>query len=461
MPRSARRTRAGERLGGRRLAVAELHVEPASGLVYEHGWQSWSPTRTYRLGEPSYRPSGDRSILAAYRPEASAPPGVYQGQGLLCVQPSADAPVHVFGVAAARDEVPSVRARLVRERLLIESSGAVEERVDEGSGGIDGALARWADGFARAAGVVAMRPAPTVWCSWYHYFTRVSEADIDENLAFVERLDLPVDVVQIDDGWQRGIGDWLPPTRFADVPALVARIRAAGRRAGLWLAPFLATSGSDLARAHADWLIEGRDGRPVPAGMNWEQELFGLDVTHPGVRDYLSQVFSTLRAWGVDYFKIDFVYAAALPGQRHDGSSPVTAYRSGLQLIREQIGDAYLLGCGAPLLPSVGLVDAMRISPDVDPHWEPVEGDISQPGARSAVVTGAARAWQQGRFWINDPDCLIVRPGVQRREEWAAHVERYGGLRASSDRLAELDEWGLETTRRLLSESPNGTFVPS
>jgi hypothetical protein len=34
-------------------------------------------------------------------------------------------------------------------------------------------------------------------------------------------------------------------------------------------------------------------------------------------------------------------------------------------LVREVMGDeAFLLGCGAPILPSVGLVDAMRVSPD-------------------------------------------------------------------------------------------------
>jgi alpha-galactosidase len=47
---------------------------------------------------------------------------------------------------------------------------------------------------------------------------------------------------------------------------------------------------------------------------------------------------------------------------------------------------------------------------------------------------------------------------VERREEWAGHVERFGGLRASSDRLESLDEWGLETTRRLLRASPTEPF---
>jgi len=42
---------------------------------------------------------------------------------------------------------------------------------------------------------------------------------------------------------------------------------------------------------------------------------------------------------------------------------------------------------------------------------------------------------------------------VERREEWAEHVERFGGLRCSSDRLESLDDWGLATTRRLLRPS--------
>jgi alpha-galactosidase len=69
-------------------------------------------------------------------------------------------------------------------------------------------------------------------------------------------------------------------------------------------------------------------------------------------------------------------------------------------------------------------------------------------------VGPAGAGWQLGRFWVNDPDCLLARPEVERREVWAAHVERYGGLRGSSDGLRALDEWGLETTRRLLATVP-------
>ncbi|MET7489630.1 alpha-galactosidase, partial [Streptomyces sp. NPDC005538] len=172
----------------------------------------------------------------------------------------------------------------------------------------------------------------------------------------------------------------------------------------------------------------------------------------PGAAAYLTTVFATLRAEGYDYFKTDFLYAGALDGVRHKEVDAVEAYRTGIALIRAAIGeDAYLLGCGAPILPSIGLFDAMRVSPDTAPHRRPEADDYSQPGQDPAEFTGAARQWQHGRLWVNDPDCLMARPAVETRERWAAHVEATGGLMASSDRLLSLDQWGVTTTRRLLT----------
>jgi alpha-galactosidase len=203
-------------------------------------------------------------------------------------------------------------------------------------------------------------------------------------------------------------------------------------------------------------------GWRCPGGSSrWATWSVALDVTHPGAAAHLHHVFSTFREYGIDFFKIDFVYAGALDGGRHEDVPPVEAYRRGLRLVRDAIGpDAYLLGCGAPILPSVGLVDAMRVSPDTGPKLDPPEGDLALPSQRSAVLTGVGRAWQHGRFWVNDPDCLVAAPNVERREEWAEVVERYGGLRSSSDRLRGLDAWGLETTRRLVRPVGAAPFVP-
>ena len=95
----------------------------------------------------------------------------------------------------------------------------------------------------------------------------------------------------------------------------------------------------------------------------------------------------------------------------------------------------------------------MRISPYTDPLVEPPSGDISQPGQRGARSTSVAREFLHGRWWANDSDCLIVRPDVQDRERWADHIESGPGLRMSSDPIAELDRWGLDRTRELLTPS--------
>jgi alpha-galactosidase len=437
-------------------AIDEVPVDPATARVYEHGWQSWSPTTTYPVDGTSWRPVREPTKVMSYRPGKPGPERGFQGEGLLAVDPGDGGPVRLYATTNGVTEVASIRAAFDDHRVLISTDGPVTPLTHDT---FEGALAGWGDAFARAVGVTPLRPAPTAWCSWYHYFTEVTEADVDENLAAFGKYDLPIDVVQVDDGWQSEIGDWLTLSdRFASVSGLVARIRDAGRRTGIWVAPFLVSQRSDTAREHPDWLLRDAAGNPVDAGFNWDAQLYALDTTHPDARGYLTEAFTQLRGYGIDYFKIDFIYAGALDGVRHDGTSPLEAYRSGVTLIREAIGDeSYLLGCGAPILPTVGLVDAMRVSADVAPTYEPWDGDMSQPSQRGAVMSTVARAWQHGRFWVNDPDCIVARPEIERREEWAAVVDRYGGLRASSDRIAALDEWGLETTRRLLTDVPPPT----
>ena len=101
----------------------------------------------------------------------------------------------------------------------------------------------------------------------------------------------------------------------------------------------------------------------------------------------------------------------------------------------------------------------MRIGPDVAASYLPADGNASTPSQANASRNVRARAWQHGRFWVNDPDCLMARPQVERREQWAGTIERFGGVRASGDGLRELDAWGLQTTRRLLIPSPTSPLT--
>jgi alpha-galactosidase len=430
--------------------VAEVAGDLDRTYVYEHGWQSWSPAGLYPARTAS-SPRPQRPIwqTMSFRPGLPAPEGGFQSEGLLAIVP-AEGPVRLWGAPEPTRAVPSIRVHVAGDRLVVSADGPVEELTNEGP--LDEALGRWAHTLVARESLPPPRTLEPAWCSWYAYWREATDADVLANLEAIDRLALPVGTVQIDDGYEAEIGDWLELSdRFRSLWETARRIQASGRRAGIWTAPFLVGERSRVARDHPDWLVRG-----AVAARHWDQEIHILDVTHPDAAEHLTAVFRAFAQAGFGFFKLDFIYAGAMHGGRHGDADPIAAYRRGLELIRAAAGpDAVLLGSGAPLLASIGLVDTMRVSPDVDPSWEPVDGDISQPAMRSALAMGRARAWMHGRLWVNDPDCLIARPDVELRDLWAAHLDAYGALAISSDPLDSLDAHGLELTRRLLRPSSN------
>ena len=154
----------------------------------------------------------------------------------------------------------------------------------------------------------------------------------------------------LDDGYQAEIGDWLEfSDRFRSLPGTVERIRQEGLRAGIWIAPFLVGSQSRLAAEHPDWLVRDSDDLPVQALRNWGQDTHPLDVTHLDVREHLARVFGWFTEIGIDFFKIDFVYAAALTGQRHDGHlTDEQAYCDGLDQVAATMGPTPTSSGAAP-----------------------------------------------------------------------------------------------------------------
>jgi alpha-galactosidase len=439
-------------------------VDPARARVYAEGWQSWSVADVLPVTARPDRVTSPESLVIDCQYRRAAPEGVFEGSGLLAIDPGTGAPPEVFANPGPGPRIQLIQAVLRDTQMIVSADGPVTSVAEAGLEGIESALGRWAGLFAARRGLRpgGLRPVPPVWCSWYQYYSEVTAADVLANLDAMEEFGLPVGVVQIDDGYEAAPGDWLIPSgHFSGLTGVVTRIRDTGRQAGIWLAPLLVGRSSRLFAEHPDWVVRDyHGGEPIFAGHVCRDDCTALDVTHPDAADYLAGVLTTMRDWGVGYFKLDFLYAGAYEGRRHSAVGGVEAYRQALQLMRGAIGpEAFLAGCGAPILPSVGLVDAMRIGPDVAASYLPADGNASTPSQRNASRNVRARAWQHGRFWVNDPDCLMARPQVERREQWAETVERFGGVRASGDGVRELDAWGLQTTRRLLVPSPTAPLT--
>ena len=266
--------------------------------------------------------------------------------------------------------------------------------------------------------------APRVWCSWYSLYYEIDEPILHK--VFNELGDMPFDVLQIDDGWQVDVGDWEANKKFpSGMMALADKIKSTGRRAGLWLAPLIATKSSNLFREHNDWFLRDETGRLVSAGFNWGERLYALDTTHPAVTLWLSALMKQVRAWGFDYLKLDFLYAGALKGKRHKDMPREAAYRESLGVMREAMGaDAFFLTCGTPIIPAIGLCDAIRIGPDVSYFWEAYRDahllyNPTIPGTRNAIRTALHRLWLKPLFHI-DPDVAYF----ESKENQLSHDER-------------------------------------
>lgn len=402
---------------------------------FRHGLTSWTPSASFPAHAPPGRPwSG--SFAVANHPVDSAwwrrrRAMISHGFGLLgdsdagLLVGHSRAEVGLSEIVLIPEEGPRLFAsldyggkRLARgERLALEplrlAWGAPHAL-------LDAFVEEVAEGEPATARLAAA-PAPVGWCSWYHFYTRVRHEDVVRNAAALRALpQLGVGLVQLDDGYQTAVGDWRSMNHKFErgLGPLARDVAAMGFQAGLWTAPFMAGRRSQLYRQHPDWILRRPDGPPVDCGVNpaWRDRLVGLDLSHPAALDWLRDLFSGLAADGYDFFKLDFLYAALRHAARHDpAQSPVQSYRAGLRAIREAVGEGrFLLGCGAPLLPSVGLVDGMRVSADVRESWGPgLIGWVGQDCGAASLLESArnnlTRAPFHRRWWLNDPDCLLVR----------------------------------------------------
>jgi alpha-galactosidase len=425
-------------------------------MVWRHGYQSWSPSGWARLGvdtDPSARkaPSLVRSMHHA-DPTPVDDPLTLRSEQVVIVR-GADGAPQVYGFDAGTEHDGTFRVRVHRGRIEL----AVDAVVGDATGVPLHRVERYDSLDAWAAGQPGRVDAPyqVGWCSWYHWFHSISEDALRAQLELA--ADWPFEVFQLDDGFQAHIGDWLETNdRFtSSMPGIASSIADAGRTPGIWLAPFLVSLSSRVAREHPDWLVQHEPtGRPLLGGYNdeWGGLVGVLDTTRPEVLDHIAGIARALVDMGFPYLKLDFTYAPSIPGAYADpGRTPAQRVRAGIEAVRRGAGEgAFLLGCGMPLAQGVGLVDGMRIGPDVVPHWEPKaqpwEGpsyiDVA-PSTASALRATVARQFMHRRLWLNDPDCLMLRTTEteltpEQVQTWARAVGGSGGMALVSDDLSLL-----------------------
>ena len=311
--------------------------------------------------------------------------------------------------------------------------------------------------YCSAMNLHSTAPFISGWTSWYSHYTGVTADIVRKNLHEFQRLKIPIQVFQIDDGWERAIGDWLEPDESFEgqMQALAEEISSAGYTPGLWLAPFIVEGASHIFQKHPEWCVKDEGGRPLVLGYNpfqWKGLFYALDIYHSDVREYLREVFYRIKdVWGFRFLKLDFLYGAArVP---HSGRSRGMIMDEGMEFLHSLSDGAGTLGCGVPLAAAAGRVDYCRIGADVAPMWE--DRRLKAAGYRERISTvnslrsTIGRRQLNGRAFVNDPDVYILRSDAQRlswEEKYTLLLVNrvYGGLLFTSDNPGEYSRRQME-----------------
>ena len=251
------------------------------------------------------------------------------------------------------------------------------------------------------------------YTSWYNYFQNIDEKIILRDLEGLRRAGDAANIFQIDDGYETKVGDWtLDSAKFPNgMASVVDKIHAAGFKAGLWIAPFAAEFKANIVKEHPEWLLKTPSGKNQFSGIAWGG-FYAFDIEIPEVRAYIKAFFDKVfDEWGFDMVKLDFLYAACIQPRNNKTRGQLMC--EAMDFLRECCRDKIILGCGVPLGPAFGIVDACRISCDAELSFkERYYTKVTNQeiiSAKMSMNNSIFRRHLNGRIMANDPDVFFLR----------------------------------------------------
>ena len=303
------------------------------------------------------------------------------------------------------------------------------------------------------------------YTSWYNYYQNINEEIILRDLS---ALDSRFNLFQIDDGYETFVGDWLDidPKKFPNgLKPIVEKIHAKGLKAGIWLAPYVAESKSKLFKEHPEYFKKDKKGNFVKAGGNWSGQ-YALDMDNVDAMNYVRRCLQYYMALGFDFFKLDFLYASALP--EYEGRSRAMVQNRAYYLLREALEDKLILGCGAHIMNSFGNFDYLRIGPDVSLKFD--DAAYMRLLHRERISTKITlqntiyRSFMNGHMFGNDPDVFLLRDDnihltKEQKRSLITINALFGSVLMTSDNIATYDDEKKELLSKSLELFKHGQVV--
>ena len=290
----------------------------------------------------------------------------------------------------------------------------------------------------------------TGYTSWYNHYQNINDKIINKNLEAVINSDDKFKVFQIDDGYQTAVGDWLSidKTKFPKgLKEISKKAKENDLIPGIWLAPFVCETKSEIFKNNKEWLLKNEKGTLVKAGNNWSH-FYVLDIYNEEVRSYIKKSLDIiLNEWGFELVKLDFLYAVSIVPNHNKSRGQIM--HEAMDFIRECVGEKLILACGVPLVPSFGKVDFCRIGCDVGLTFD--ENFVmrclhrERVSTKNSIYNTIYRRHLNNRAFLNDPDVFLLRNNnlklTQKQKQNLLIVNAlFGSLLFTSDDISEYND---------------------
>lgn len=278
-----------------------------------------------------------------------------------------------FVVSVHKDFEGITTARESTFRVFL---GSVDSR--QGKGNYASLLEAYAEELTKIKSATPLLENSAIGFSWPAYGHDINQEIIEQEIEASKGI---VDTYIIDAGWAGGANPenvyQVATQKFPDLPGLAQKMREAGIRPGIWVAPFALYRLKKTPESLTT--LKTEDGKPARSQFPIKENyLFGIlnrlnptnvDISIPQVREYISQQFVELAKMGFEVFKLDFLSQAFAGKMANNDKTSIEYYRQTIQEVREavqkQLGkEIILIGCGGPWLESIGLFNGSRMTPD-------------------------------------------------------------------------------------------------
>lgn len=239
---------------------------------------------------------------------------------------------------------------------------------------------------SKLVGSVPLMKDRAIGFSWAAYGPGITQGIIQKEIEAGKGV---YDTYTIDDGWEEASGNFrINLSKFPDLAGLAQQMKEAGIKPGIWVCPFrVAGEGKGLPK---EWFMKDEKGNPMavklpmPLGIleKYVAKTRALDISVPEVRAYLADRFLELAKMGFEVFKADYLSVPFTGKLQNKDKTSVEYYRQTFEEIRQRIRgelgkEIEIIGCGAPMMESIGLFNGMRITMDSaspNPEGMPVIG---------------------------------------------------------------------------------------